>query len=98
VVVTGPAGTIVATTGFNVAPEPLSEKLRAGVDSLQWIASGRLLGLAAAISCTGWRMRRIGARRVLVLPPTVGLAVLDRRARPGGGAGVREAETEVVTA
>ena len=67
VVVLGSIGSVFATTSVNVAIELLTHELDTDVDTVQWIASGYLLGLAASISATGWLARRVGARRVYLV-------------------------------
>lgn len=64
VVVIGAIGTILATTSINVTFETLAEELATDIDTVQWIATGYLLGLAATISTSGWAARRLGARRL----------------------------------
>ena len=67
VVVLGSIGSIFATTSVNVAINLLTHELNTDVDTVQWIASGYMLGLAASISTTGWLARRVGARRLYLV-------------------------------
>lgn len=48
----------------NVGLETTSRSLGASLATAQWIASGYLLALAAAIPVTGWAVRRFGGRNV----------------------------------
>src|SRR4051812_32481357 len=64
VYVLGAIGSILATTSVNVAFETLDTELHTGIDQVQWVSTGYLLGLASVISATGWLSRRFGARRV----------------------------------
>lgn len=64
VVVIGAIGTIFATTSINVVLHTLASELDTEIDTVQWIATGYLLGLAASICTTGWLARRFGARRL----------------------------------
>ena len=67
VVVLGSIGSIFATTSVNVAIDLLTHELDTDVHTVQWIASGYMLGLAASISTTGWLARRVGARRLYLV-------------------------------
>lgn len=64
VVVLGSIGSVFATTSVNVVLTTVGDQLGAGVETVQWIASGYMLGMASTISITGWLSRRVGARRL----------------------------------
>jgi EmrB/QacA subfamily drug resistance transporter len=64
VVVLGSIMSILDTTIVNVALDTLSRDLHATIDSIQWVATGYLLALAAVIPVTGWAARRFGAKPV----------------------------------
>jgi EmrB/QacA subfamily drug resistance transporter len=64
VVVLGSIMSILDTTIVNVALDTLSRELHSTIDSIQWVATGYLLSLAAVIPVTGWAARRFGAKRV----------------------------------
>ncbi len=64
VVILGSIMSILDTTIVNVALDTLSRELHATIDSVQWVATGYLLSLAAVIPVTGWAARRFGAKRV----------------------------------
>jgi EmrB/QacA subfamily drug resistance transporter len=64
VVILGSIMSILDTTIVNVALDTLSRELHSTIDSIQWVATGYLLSLAAVIPVTGWAARRFGAKRV----------------------------------
>ncbi|HWE09422.1 MAG TPA: DHA2 family efflux MFS transporter permease subunit [Solirubrobacteraceae bacterium] len=64
VVVIGSIMSILDTTIVNVALETLSRELHSTIASIQWVANGYLLALAAVIPVTGWAARRFGAKQV----------------------------------
>ena len=64
VVVLGSIMSILDTTIVNVALDTLSRELHSTIDSIQWVATGYLLSLAAVIPVTGWAARRFGAKPV----------------------------------
>jgi EmrB/QacA subfamily drug resistance transporter len=64
IVVCGTIGTALSLSTVNVAFDALSRELHARIDTVQWVGTGYLLGLAAVISTTGWLLRHIGARRL----------------------------------
>ena len=57
---------ILDTTIVNVALDTLSRDLHSTIDSIQWVATGYLLSLAAVIPVTGWAARRFGAKSVYI--------------------------------
>jgi EmrB/QacA subfamily drug resistance transporter len=67
VVILGSAMTILDTTIVNVALATLGHKLHATVDQIQWVVTGYMLALAAAIPVTGWAGRRFGAKQVYLV-------------------------------
>jgi EmrB/QacA subfamily drug resistance transporter len=71
VVVIGAIMSILDTTIVNVALETLSRDLHAGLDDVQWVATGYLLALAVVIPLTGWMCERFGARRVWLTSVTL---------------------------
>jgi EmrB/QacA subfamily drug resistance transporter len=64
VVVIGAVMSIIDTSIVNVALEALSHDLHAPLSTIQWVASGYLLALAAVIPLTGWAAEHYGPRRV----------------------------------
>ena len=64
VVTLGAIGSILATSSVNVAFDTLSVELDAGLETVQWVSAGYLLGLATMISATGWLSRRVSPRRL----------------------------------
>ncbi len=66
VVILGAIMSVLDTTIVNVALDTLARDLGVSLDTIQWVASGYLLSLAAVIPITGWLGRRFGARRVFL--------------------------------
>ncbi len=66
VVIIGSIMSILDTTIVNVALDTLSRELHSTIDSIQWVATGYLLSLAAVIPVTGWAARRFGAKPVYI--------------------------------
>jgi EmrB/QacA subfamily drug resistance transporter len=66
VVIIGSIMSILDTTIVNVALDTLSHDLHSTIDSIQWVATGYLLSLAAVIPVTGWAARRFGAKPVYI--------------------------------
>ena len=64
VVVLGAFLTILDTTVVNVAIDTLGRELGASLATIQWVATGYLLALAATIPVTGWASDRFGAKRL----------------------------------
>jgi EmrB/QacA subfamily drug resistance transporter len=64
VVILGSIMSILDTTIVNVALDTLARELHSTIDSIQWVATGYLLSLAAVIPVTGWAARRFGAKPV----------------------------------
>ena len=65
-VVFGGLMSMLDTTIVNIAIRTLSVRLHADLASVQWVVTGYLLALAAALPLTGWLVERFGARRVYV--------------------------------
>jgi EmrB/QacA subfamily drug resistance transporter len=65
-VVLGVTMTFLDTTIVNVALETLARDLHAPVSTIQYVATGYLLALAATIPLSGWTMERFGAKRVWI--------------------------------
>jgi EmrB/QacA subfamily drug resistance transporter len=65
-VVFGGLMSMLDTTIVNIALRTLSVRLHAGLASVQWVVTGYLLALAAALPLAGWMAGRLGARRVYV--------------------------------
>ena len=66
-VVLGAIMSVLSTTIVNVALETLAIELHAPLASVQWVATGYMLALAAVIPVSGWAAARFGARRLYVL-------------------------------
>jgi EmrB/QacA subfamily drug resistance transporter len=64
VIVVGAFMSTLTTTIVNVAFETLSDKLNSSINVVQWVASGYLIALAAAIPVSGWLARRLGPSRL----------------------------------
>ena len=64
VVIVGAVMSILDTTIVNVALESLSHDLDAPLSTIQWVATGYLVGLATVIPMTGWAAERFGAKRL----------------------------------
>jgi EmrB/QacA subfamily drug resistance transporter len=67
VVVLGSIMSILDTTIVNVALATLGRDLHATLADIQWVLTGYMLALGAAIPVTGWAARRFGARNVYIL-------------------------------
>jgi EmrB/QacA subfamily drug resistance transporter len=65
-VVFGGLMSMLDTTIVNIAIRTLSVKLHTDLSSVQWVVTGYLLALAAALPLAGWLADRLGARRVYV--------------------------------
>jgi EmrB/QacA subfamily drug resistance transporter len=48
----------------NVALDTLSREFNAPLSSIEWVVTGYVLALAAAVPLTGWASHRLGARRL----------------------------------
>jgi EmrB/QacA subfamily drug resistance transporter len=67
VITLGAVGSIVTLNSIHVAFPVIARQLGAPIDTVQWIATGYLLGMASAIPASGWLSRRVGARRLYLL-------------------------------
>jgi EmrB/QacA subfamily drug resistance transporter len=65
-VVFGGLMSMLDTTIVNIAIRTLSVRLHADLSSVQWVVTGYLLALAAALPLAGWLAERFGARQVYV--------------------------------
>jgi EmrB/QacA subfamily drug resistance transporter len=65
-VVFGALMSMVDTTIVNIAIRTLSIRLHADLSSVQWVVTGYLLALAAALPLAAWLCDRFGARQVYV--------------------------------
>ncbi|MEA2437572.1 MAG: hypothetical protein QOF65_2128, partial [Thermoleophilaceae bacterium] len=64
IVIVGSIMSILDTTIVNVALDRLSRELHTSIANIQWVVTGYLLSLAAAIPISGWAGRRFGAKQV----------------------------------
>lgn len=64
VVILGSVMSVLDVTVVNVAMHPLAEHFDTSLATIQWVASGYSLALAAAIPVTAWAIRRYGTKRV----------------------------------
>ena len=67
VVIVGMIMSILDTTIVNVALDTLSRDLHSPISQVQWVVTGYLIALGAAIPVTGWAARRYGAKRVYLV-------------------------------
>lgn len=65
---------LLDSTIVNVAIHTLAADLHASVSMIQWVSTGYLLAMAAAIPITGWATDRYGGRRMWLLALTLFLA------------------------
>ncbi|MCI1747777.1 MAG: multidrug efflux MFS transporter [Acidipropionibacterium sp.] len=112
VLMIGASLSFLDTTVVNVAVHSLSTDLHAGLDSVQWVVTAYLLGLAAVIPATGWLARRFGATRVYVAAlalftfgsvlcacsPSLGMLVAARALQGVGGGAIMPVGTIIWTA
>ncbi|TDC26484.1 DHA2 family efflux MFS transporter permease subunit [Streptomyces sp. 8K308] len=71
VIVLGALTTVLDTTIVNVALNPLVREFDVPLTTIQWVASGYTLALAAVIPATAWAMGRFGSRRLYMLAMSV---------------------------
>ncbi|WP_431046124.1 DHA2 family efflux MFS transporter permease subunit [Streptomyces sp. P1-3] len=64
VVTLGSIMSVLDVTVVNVAMHPLAEHFDAPLSTIQWVASGYSLALAAVIPVTAWAIHRFGTKRV----------------------------------
>ncbi|WP_052848287.1 DHA2 family efflux MFS transporter permease subunit [Streptomyces avicenniae] len=74
VVVLGSMMTVLDVTVVNVALARLADEFDASLATLQWVATGYTLALAAVIPLTAWAIARVGTRRLYLL--SIGLFTL----------------------
>jgi EmrB/QacA subfamily drug resistance transporter len=67
VVIVGAIMSILDTTIINVALQDLSRDLDAPIETVQWVATGYMLALAAVIPLTGWASEQFGGKRVWII-------------------------------
>lgn len=67
VIMLGALGSIITLNSIHVAFPVLARELGASIDTVQWIVTGYLLGMASVIATSGWLSRRVGARRLYLL-------------------------------
>jgi EmrB/QacA subfamily drug resistance transporter len=67
VVIIGSIMSALDTTIVNVALDTLGSDLHKSIANTQWVITGYMLSLAAAIPLTGWAARRFGAKPVYLL-------------------------------
>jgi len=67
VVVLGSIMAILDTTVVNVALQELTIQFRTSFDTIQWVATGYMLALAAVIPVTGWASDRFGTKRLYLV-------------------------------
>jgi EmrB/QacA subfamily drug resistance transporter len=67
VVIIGAIMSILDTTIVNVALNSLSKDLHSSLSSIQWVATGYMLALAAVIPVSGWAAEKVGARRLWII-------------------------------
>jgi EmrB/QacA subfamily drug resistance transporter len=67
VVIIGSIMSALDTTIVNVALDTLGSDLHKSIANTQWVITGYMLSLAAAIPITGWAARRFGAKPVYLL-------------------------------
>ena len=67
VVMIGSIMSILDTTIVNVALATLGRELHTPISQIQWVVTGYMLALAAAIPVTGWAAQRFGPRRVYLV-------------------------------
>ncbi|MDT0344979.1 DHA2 family efflux MFS transporter permease subunit [Streptomyces litchfieldiae] len=71
VIVLGSLTTVLDTTIVNVALGPLAREFGAPLTTIQWVASGYTLALAAVIPATAWAIGRFGSKRLYMLALTL---------------------------
>jgi EmrB/QacA subfamily drug resistance transporter len=63
----GPFLSMIDASVVNIALPDISSQLHASLDTAQWIISGYLLALAAALATTAYLAKRFGTRRVYLI-------------------------------
>jgi EmrB/QacA subfamily drug resistance transporter len=67
VIVLGAIMSVLDTTIVNIALHDLARDFHSPLDSIQWVATGYMLALAAMIPLTGWASRRVGGKRLYIV-------------------------------
>ncbi|HZO37227.1 MAG TPA: DHA2 family efflux MFS transporter permease subunit [Solirubrobacteraceae bacterium] len=67
VIVLGAIMSILDTTIINVALNDLANDFDAPLSTIQWISTGYMLAVAAALPVTGWASRRFGSKRLYIV-------------------------------
>src|ERR1700744_4177530 len=67
VVVLGAIMTILDTTVVNVAIDTLATRFHTTLPTIQWVATGYTLALAAVIPLSGWIADRFGTKRLYMI-------------------------------
>ena len=67
VVIAGSILSILDLTIVNVALGTLAHDLAGSIGSVQWVATGYMLAVAAVIPVSGWAARRIGTKRLYLV-------------------------------
>src|SRR4051812_20914589 len=68
IVIVGSIMSILDTTIVNVALDRLGSELHTTIANIQWVVTGYLLSLAAAIPGSGWAARRFGQKEGYISP------------------------------
>lgn len=71
VVMLGTVMSILDTTVVNVALQALTLEFRTSFDTIQWVATGYMLALAAVVPVTGWASDRFGTKQLYLLAITL---------------------------
>ncbi|MFH8369344.1 DHA2 family efflux MFS transporter permease subunit [Streptomyces sp. NPDC018031] len=71
VVILGSIMSVLDVTVVNVAMHPLADHFDASLATIQWVASGYSLALAAVIPVTAWAIRRFGTKTVYLTALTL---------------------------
>jgi MFS family permease len=71
VVVLGTIMSILDTTVVNVAINTLAGRFQTTLPTIQWVATGYTLALAAVIPLTGWIADRFGTKRLYMISTTM---------------------------
>ncbi len=67
VTVLGSIMSVLDTTIVNVALGPLAKKLDTSLSTIQWVATGYLLALAASVPVSAWAAKRFGVKRLYLI-------------------------------
>jgi MFS family permease len=83
VVVLGTIMSILDTTVVNVAIRTLAVRFNTTLPTIQWVATGYTLALAAVIPLSGWIADRFGTKRLYMISIALFLCGSASRAWPG---------------